>query len=97
MKIVLYDDNEKIVAEKPVPKGTTIHDIFNRSEFIATKLWSEEDVRSQLEANGFEPSDDNIAAVINTGYLKRLDDCTDADWMIIDYAIWAANDSNTLK
>lgn len=97
MKIILEKNNGKRVAEREVPENTTIYDIICRNETIAAKIWVREDVANQLEAAGFEPSDQNIDAVINTGYLKKLDDCTDVDWIIIDYAISYAKDCGNIK
>ena len=62
-------------------------DIIDRNDYIATKLWSEEDVRVPLDDRGISYTDETVAAIINTGILKGLGDCTDNDWAIVDYAI----------
>ena len=65
--------------------------IINRDDYIVTKLWCEEDIRMRLIDNyELEGTDEEVAAVINTGYLETLNDCTDTDWSIIDYAIETA-------
>lgn len=65
--------------------GADEYDILNRHDYIATKLWTEEDVKSCLVDRGYEPSDENVALVAND--LKGLDDCTDDEWGIIYGAI----------
>ena len=97
MKIILEKDDGTRIAERTVPNNTTMFDIVCRNEIIAAKIWNREDVEAQLEAAGFKPSKENVDAVINTGYLRRLDDCNDADWMVIDYAIHYANECGNLK
>ena len=62
-------------------------DVFTDSSYIATKKWSEEDVRDKLIEMGYEGTDEQITKVINSGYLRKLEDCTDVDWYIIEYAI----------
>ena len=37
--------------------------------------------------DGYEVTDENIAAVINSGNLKHLGDCLDRQWEIIRFAI----------
>lgn len=71
-------------------------DLLNRSDFIATTLWTEEDIRNRLIENGYEGSDEEVSAVLNTGLLKNLGDCTDGDWQMIDDAIKTA-DLSSLK
>ena len=60
-------------------------------DYIATKLWSEEDVRWCVSEKYPEYSDEEVdeivSDVINSGYLNPLEDCTDEDWDIINYAI----------
>lgn len=96
MKLTLTTNDGKKVAERDVPDNTILSDIICRNETIASKIWLEEDIAGKLEEMGFEPSQHNIGKVINSGYLKRLNDCTDEDWMIIEYAIDFANDCGNL-
>lgn len=96
MKLTLTTNDGKKIAEKDVPDNTILSDIICRNETIASKIWLEEDIADKLEEMGFEPSQHNIGEVINSGYLKRLNDCTDEDWMIIEYAIDFANDCGNL-
>lgn len=97
------DLHERLAAELDVSQVTSIHiddyepccvwvtyrdfDEICRSDYIATKLWSREDVESTLIEEGYEGTKQEIDEVINTGYLKALGDCTDSDWDIIKYAI----------
>ena len=62
-------------------------DLLNRDDYIATKLWSKEDIEAALEEKGYPVTEDNVNAVINSGMLKTLGDCTDGDWEIIYQAI----------
>lgn len=66
---------------------TDWNNIFSRNDFVSTKLWSEEDIRTRLIENDYEGTDEQVAAVINSGKLKHLDDCTDSEWAMIDYAV----------
>lgn len=97
MKLTLTTNDGKKVAERDVPDNTILSDIICRNETIASKIWLEDDVASQLEEMGFAPSPHNISEVINTGYLNRLNDCTDEDWMIIEYAINFAKNCGNLR
>ena len=64
-------------------------------EIIAEKIWTTEDVASILKQEGYEPSKENIAICMNSGYLKALHDCTDSDWDIISQAIYMCADQLT--
>ena len=63
------------------------YDYINRNDYLATKLWSEEDIASTLFAEGYPASEANLSRVINSGMLKYLEECTDGDWQIIKDAI----------
>ena len=67
-------------------------DVIRRSDYISSKLWCREDVANELKARGFEGTKEEVDAVINTGELEALDDCTDSDWEIIAHAIWSAQE-----
>jgi hypothetical protein len=64
--------------------------IIDRNSYIATKLWSREDVLSVLTERGFEGTEEQIDAVVNTGILDGLNECTDQDWEVIGYAVHEA-------
>lgn len=68
-------------------KDDEVLDLLNRNDYIATTLWSREDIASMLEERGIEPSEENIDAVLDSGCLKYLGDCNDEDWMMINDAI----------
>lgn len=57
-----------------------------RENYIAYKLWTWDDVKSQLKANGFKDSEKNLSCFSKWDF-EALNDCTDSDWMTIDYAI----------
>ncbi len=58
-------------------------DLLNRDDYIATVLWSKADIETALEEKGYPVTEDNVNAVINSGMLKCLGDCTDGDWEVI--------------
>lgn len=93
-KIIFIDDNgkEEILREGLYVKG----DILFRPDYFATKLWCDEDVAMALSEKGIEPSQANVSAIINTGMLKYLGDCTDADWEAINQAIGACEQDGLL-
>ena len=72
-------------------------DIIRASDFVATKLWSREDIADNLWENGFEGSEEEIDAILNSGKLKALEDCNDQDWETIGDAICSAKNSGEIK
>lgn len=64
-----------------------ILDLLNRNDYIETVLWSSNDIADKLTEKGIEPTDNNIKKVIYSGYLKHLGECTEEDWMTIEFAI----------
>ena len=62
-------------------------DLINRDDYIASKLWSKQDIINQMNEMGIEVTEDNVADVINSGLLKGLNECSDQDWGIISDAI----------
>lgn len=72
------------------------NEIINRRDYIATKLWSREDVKTELIERGYAGTEDEVDAVINTGCLRSLGNCTDGDWAIIDTAIWEATKTGNI-
>lgn len=84
MVIFINDNGVETIVRKNVKNES---DILFRSDYIATVLWSREDVEDALLENGFKGTAEEIDAVINTGYLRALEDCTDGDWYVIDDAI----------
>lgn len=78
-----------------IAKADTLYpsDVINRRDCIATTIWTNDDIAAKLEEKGYEPSDENIAAVISTGALKNLGDCLDYHWGTIDNAIAEAMQS----
>ena len=66
---------------------TCPYDVLLRSDYIATTLWSRHDIALRLEELGYQGTEKEVDAVLETGYLKNLGDCTDGDWQMIDDAI----------
>lgn len=86
----------ELVSDRNIPELRTLvankqdeeHlDLINLDNYFACKLWSEEDIVGVLEEAGYEASEENVNAVINSGLLKNLNNCTDQDWDIINNAI----------
>lgn len=61
--------------------------LFNGDEYVTTKLWSKEGIKQKLIEKGFAGTDDQVKDVIDTRCLRTLNECTDSDWTVIDYAI----------
>lgn len=57
------------------------------AEIVAYKLWTIEDIKDSLIGLGYPVTEENISAVIKSGDLGELCDCTDTDWEIIHDAI----------
>lgn len=66
----------------------------HRKDTIAIKVWSRDDVGNMLVDNGFtgtqEQIDNAVDAVVATGMLDALGDCSDEEWNLIDTAIKAS-------
>ena len=67
-----------------------------KDEYVAAKLWTRADVMAVLKDRGYKGTDEQIDAVINTGMLKSLGDCTEQDWEIIELAVTEAERRNEL-
>lgn len=59
----------------------------NKNDYIAMNLWTREDIESMLRGMAYPATEENIDAVVNSGDLNALNDCTDNDWEIITLAI----------
>lgn len=95
LMLQLVSDEElvkELLRRKAKLSHSSVHQILENAGYIASKLWSEEDLASQLVEDGYTASEENIAAVMNTGYLKALGECTDSDWQVISGAISAAEE-----
>ena len=86
----------ELIGDKNIPqlqkiieshKNEDYLDLINRDDYVASVLWSKEDIASQMAEMGITPTEENIAKVINSGNLKRLNECSDQDWYVIKYAI----------
>lgn len=93
MKLVLLtdEDYEKIKSAKKqgvftVNDNTTLSDIVLRNEVLAAKVWTNEDIGTVLRERGYRATEKQVTAVINTGKLRELEECTDTDWELIGYA-----------
>lgn len=94
--LVLIDDNgNTIVIKHDVPSSVRECDIVLKNEYIGWKLWSEEDIEDRLavycETNkvNIKHCKDIARKIVEAerGVLKHLSDCTEEDWLTIDFAI----------
>lgn len=69
--------------------------IINRDDYFAAKLWSDEDLEQELIEKGYAGTPEQVAVLINSGFLKGIGDCTDSEWEQIHYAIY--NTADELK
>lgn len=87
-RLVLEKDNgEKILLREGLAEDITQSDILIRSDYVATVLWSRDDIASTLIDKGYKDSDENIEQVIGSGELGPLGDCDDEDWNVINNAV----------
>lgn len=85
--VIEREDGTKEVVRDGLPENVWLGDILFRYDYLAGKLWQKDDILEQLEDMGYDRSKENYAAVVNSGYLEDLNDCTDTDWQIIRNAI----------
>ena len=71
-------------------------ELINRSEYIESILWSEEDIRNALEQYGYEMSQENVDKVVNRIVDSLGDRSVEAGWDVITSAIVAATKDRTL-
>lgn len=64
-----------------------------KSNYIAMKVWTREDIANMLRNEGFKDTENNIDLVINTGMIAELEVCTDAEWNVIRNAIFKEADA----
>ncbi len=62
-------------------------DLINRNDFISTILWTREDIKAKIEELGYVATNENIDKVINSGYLKALEDIPNHCWNVIEFAV----------
>ena len=86
-KLLFIKDNGESVVLREDLCDNDQYGVLIRSDYIASKLWMRDDVIKRLRRSGFKGTEEEVNAVMNTGILKGLGDCTDDDWQIIDYAI----------
>lgn len=66
-------------------------DLLDREQYVAAKLWSEEDIRQVLsEEFNCDFEDEIIRDIVKNDSLNKLSECSDQEWDIIRSAV---NDS----
>lgn len=80
-------------AEIGISSASTL-DIVDRKNVLAMKVWDDEDIKNQAEEMGYEPTDALIQTIKNSGMLKYLSECNDAEWNVISNAIREALSCN---
>lgn len=63
-------------------------DLIDKNDYVAVKLWSEDDIAGCLEEKGFPAAAAHIAEVLNHGAASALGDCTEEEWECIYSAIY---------
>lgn len=94
---VLKATMERIVELAKKADTLLPSDILDRNDYIATTLWTVAHIKQCLDEEGFEPSDENVDAIISTGMLKNLGGYKDSDWESIYDAIRWADECGSLK
>ncbi len=94
-RLILVDDQgqETLIKEGEISR----FDIMLRSDYIATKAWGREDVESVLYEESIPVTTENVDAVVGSGLLKYLEECTDAEWETIRNAVQACREDKTLN
>lgn len=87
------DNEERYCAQLTGVAGKPIN-LDRNALVLLERYYSGEDIRGRLMERGYRGTQDEVDAVLNTGYLKNLGDCTDGDWQVIDDAIDQAALSN---
>lgn len=83
------DDVIKMLREFSI--GDAREFITDQNEEVGIVIWQRDDVKDQLEADGYDPTDENVDIVLNSngsdGELPNLSDCKDQDWEYISCCI----------
>lgn len=85
-KVIYIDDdgNSKVLKEGSINE----YDVLFRSDYLAVKLWCEEDISVRMSNRGYDVTPEKIADVLNGDDWSWLGDCTDDDWYCIDDRIY---------
>lgn len=78
---------KELLRRKVKVDNSSVNQILENSGYLEWKLWTSEDIMTVMESLGYIRSEESLASVINTGYLKALRECTDQDWFAIEGAI----------
>ena len=93
-KIIFVDDEGK---QKVLREGKfNEYDVILQSDYIATHLWTKEDVANVLRDNDLPNTAKNVQAVVDTGLLKYLEECTEDEWEVIRNAVMASKEDKLL-
>ena len=90
-------DGTRTILKKDLPDDYYTGRIICLDDYIAWKLWCNDDVKEQLINNGFKGTDDEVSAVLNCSSLSCLGDCTEDDWYIIDDAVCTAESNGYIS
>lgn len=82
-------DNLKAMFNKTLENAGIFNNrkLEDMNDYISYTLWSRDDIYGELVELGYDASEENIDAVINSGLLKDLGNCLDEQWEEIHYAI----------
>lgn len=63
------------------------YNLLDRNDYVAAKLWCEEDIADELKRRGFKGTDEQIKEVLNKRLtLDRLEYADENDWFLIGLA-----------
>ncbi|MEY8369760.1 DUF4314 domain-containing protein [Anaerovoracaceae bacterium 42-11] len=77
-------DLEHFLRDRPDDQNLWL---LNRNDYLAVKLWSEDDIKDSLLEEGYAGTKGEVSMVVDSELLEELNDCTDTDWKIIRDAI----------
>ena len=63
------------------------YNLLDRNDYVAVKLWCEEDIADELKRRGFKGTDEQVKEVLNKRRtLDCLEDADENDWYLIGLA-----------
>ena len=82
------DDRDNVYnCDYIISSGDDQKNLINREDYVAVKLWNKDDIRGVLIEEGYEGTDEEVNAVVDSGELRALNDCTDDEWNLIRHAV----------
>lgn len=95
--IIEKKNGERVVVRDDLPENVPPRDILYSGDYIAMKLWMEDDIKQVLEEYGYKGTQEEIDEVLNMRDIYYLNDCTDDDWFCIGAAIEEAEHRGLIR